>query len=83
MWQASEKNGSCTFIHLQKPNPERSIAMKKTLLFILAAILLPLAVVAGILYSALFALSLLINTIMDVLDIGMDWVDKNITQNLR
>jgi hypothetical protein len=57
--------------------------MKKTLLFILAAILLPLAVVAGILYSALFALSLLINTIMDVLDIGMDWVDKNITQNLR
>ena len=56
--------------------------MKRTLCFMLSAILFPLTIVAGILYSALLALNLFICAIMDVLDMGMDWVDKNITRNL-
>ena len=57
--------------------------MKRTLLFILAVILLPLAIVAGVLYVALLVLNLFISAVMDALDKGIGWVDVNITANLR
>lgn len=54
--------------------------MKQTLLFILAAIIFPFVIAAYIVYCALLALSLVIGVMMDMLDVGMNWVVNKITR---
>ena len=57
--------------------------MKKFLYTILACFLMPFILVGAVIYAILCILQLLFRTINLQFEMGMQWVDKNITPNIR
>lgn len=57
--------------------------MKKILYTIFAAFIMPIVLLGAIIYLILYLLQLLFRTILTFLDMAMDWVDKNITVNIK
>ena len=56
----------------------------KGYLYLIAAILIsPIVVVGAIIYGMLYALQLLSRTINLQLEKCMNWIDRNITKNIR
>lgn len=57
--------------------------MKNFLYTMAAMFIIPIVLIGVILYGVSYVLQLLFRTIILYLDKGMNWVDKNITQNIR
>ena len=57
--------------------------MKKFLYTILGCFLMPFILVGAVIYAILCILQLLFRTINLQFEKGMQWVDKNITPNIR
>lgn len=57
--------------------------VRKFLYTIIACFILPIAIIGGIIYGILCVIQLCCRTIIIYLERGMEWVDKNITPNLK